>query len=128
MIKSYVMCCQTFSFETGKLLAHLYGPSVWAISDQQIANSIRHGVHTVCDLIIAGDRSMIIDQLNFDQYKRNLIDTDLLNYYHIYCYTTKIRTTRNLLRSTAHGHFWSTWYVQMRWPVGSKRSCSQHQT
>jgi len=49
---------------------------------------------------------VIIGQLNFVQYKRNVIDTDLLDFYHIYHilhlyrYTTKICTTQtNLLRS-----------------------------
>jgi len=47
-----------------------------------------------------------INQPSFVQYKRNLIATNLLDYYHImhlYRNTAKICTTQNLVRPTAHG-------------------------
>jgi len=52
-----------------------------------------------------GDSPVIIDQPNCVQYW-NLIDTDLLDYYHmmhVYRYTIKNMHYTNLPRSTAHG-------------------------
>ena len=81
---------------------------------------------------------LIIDQPNFVQYKRNLIDTDLLDYYHIrnlHHYTTKICTTQNLLRLDTHGPsmacqlnaawaiLWSNWYLKMRRSVHVRIVC-----
>jgi len=61
------------------------------------------------------------------KYKRNLIDTDLLDYYHIICYTVIRQKNMHHTKPEvdrawpaylmAHGPFLVyPWYLQMRWP------------